>query len=115
MLIIVDTLIKESTHQRQIRTMLIGSAVLEWGINFADTVYTRIYLEVTSAGLSLYRKYGWKVVKELSLTLEPHGKDEKELFTLMLRELLGLDHHSIKYHCRRLSLGSLSLVVKHNE
>jgi GNAT superfamily N-acetyltransferase len=69
----------------------IGSALLEWGIKIADTVKTRIYLEATSAGLSLYRKHGWQVVEELVLDLEPFGEGEEELFTLMLREPVLLD------------------------
>ncbi|KAJ5454867.1 uncharacterized protein N7458_005823 [Penicillium daleae] len=69
----------------------IGSALLEWGIKIADTVKTRIYLEATSAGLSLYSKHGWQVVEELVLDLELFGEGREELFTLMLREPVLLD------------------------
>ncbi|EPS31099.1 hypothetical protein PDE_06054 [Penicillium oxalicum 114-2] len=70
----------------------IGSALLEWGIAIADTLHTRIYLEATHAGLPLYRKYGWKIVEQLVLDLESYGECGQEIFTLMLREPVSLDH-----------------------
>ena len=69
----------------------IGSELLEWGIKMADSLQTRIYLEATSAGLPLYRKYGWKQVEELVLDLELYGDVGKETFTLMVRDPVSVN------------------------
>ncbi|OQE41151.1 hypothetical protein PENCOP_c005G07199 [Penicillium coprophilum] len=88
---VLDFLATLPTH----RGRGIGSALLQWGSKIADSLHTRIYLEATSAGLPLYRKFGWEIVEEVVLNLEPYGEVGRGVFTIMLREpreLLSLDY-----------------------
>ncbi|KAJ5784273.1 uncharacterized protein N7503_009485 [Penicillium pulvis] len=64
----------------------IGTAMLRWGIELADSLQTRIYLEATAEGYPLYIKYGWKHLEEIELDLEKLGCHGKESFFLMMRD-----------------------------
>ncbi|KAJ5703624.1 hypothetical protein N7493_011549 [Penicillium malachiteum] len=64
----------------------LGSALLEWGIEKADALQTRIYLEATPEGMALYTRYGWKPIEDYKLDLELYGVTSEEVFTVMVRE-----------------------------
>lgn len=64
----------------------IGSAMLKWGMEKADAWQTRIFLEATPEGVSLYIKNGWKPLEEVTLDYRPFGGVGSESFVLMMRD-----------------------------
>ncbi|KAK2748570.1 hypothetical protein FQN57_000705 [Myotisia sp. PD_48] len=54
-----------------------GAALLRWGIQQADATNSRIYLESTEDGRSLYEKLGWKHLELLSWDLKDFGIDDE--------------------------------------
>lgn len=67
----------------------IGSRILKWGIEKADSVQIRIYLEATPEGYPLYCKRGFKVIEEISIDYAYWGGTGKQIFHLMIREPQG--------------------------
>ncbi|KAJ5701869.1 hypothetical protein N7488_009417, partial [Penicillium malachiteum] len=63
-----------------------GSALLEWGIEKADALQARIYLEATPEGVALYKRYGWKPIEDFKLEMKLYGVAGEEVFTVMVRE-----------------------------
>ncbi|KAJ5923833.1 hypothetical protein N7466_008020 [Penicillium verhagenii] len=68
----------------------VGSAILRWGINQADAVQARIYLESTPEGYPVYLKYGFKALEEITLDYEKMGGHGKEDLVLMIRDPVSL-------------------------
>ncbi|KAJ5925002.1 hypothetical protein N7454_007641 [Penicillium verhagenii] len=68
----------------------VGSAILRWGINQADAVQARIYLEATPEGYPVYLKYGFKALEEITLDYEKMGSHGKEDLVLMIRDPIPL-------------------------
>ncbi|KAJ5618376.1 hypothetical protein N7528_007019 [Penicillium herquei] len=66
----------------------VGTALLRWGIEVADRLQARIYLESTPEGYPLYLKYGWKKIDEATLDMEQHNGQGKDTFVLMMRDPL---------------------------
>ncbi|KAJ5627406.1 hypothetical protein N7528_004833 [Penicillium herquei] len=63
-----------------------GSALIEWGIEKADALQARIYLEATPEGVALYKRYGWKPIEDFKLDMKLYGVAGEEVFTVMVRE-----------------------------
>ncbi|KAJ6014187.1 hypothetical protein N7540_008778 [Penicillium herquei] len=68
----------------------VGTALLRWGIEIADRLQVRIYLESTPEGYPLYIKYGWKKIDEATLDLSQLNSPSqgKDTFVLMMRDPL---------------------------
>lgn len=64
----------------------IAKVFLEWGLEKADALRRRVYLEATPAGYPLYLKYGWVPIEEVTLDFEPLGGVGTEKFVMMMRE-----------------------------
>ncbi|KAJ6008135.1 hypothetical protein N7540_012111 [Penicillium herquei] len=64
----------------------LGSALLEWGIEKADALQARIYLEATPEGVALYTRYGWKPIEDFKLDLKLYGVEGEDIFSVMIRE-----------------------------
>lgn len=47
-----------------------ASMLLRWGIERADALRARIYVDATDVSVHLYEKYGWKVVDEIEIDLD---------------------------------------------
>lgn len=60
--------------------------MLRWGIERADAVQARIYLEATPEGYPLYCKYGWKTVEHAILDYSSVGGVGTQAFIIMIRE-----------------------------
>ncbi|KAJ5670962.1 hypothetical protein N7507_000089 [Penicillium longicatenatum] len=80
--IVLDLLATLPSHQGR----GIGSALIRWGTQLADSLQTRIYLEATPEGYPIYLKYGWKRLDEVELDLGKFGGHGKESFILMMRD-----------------------------
>ncbi|KAJ5463865.1 Acyl-CoA N-acyltransferase [Penicillium sp. IBT 31633x] len=63
-----------------------GSAILKWGTQKADASQSRIFLEATPEGVSVYLKYGWKILEEVTIDFTPFGNIGSESFYLMMRD-----------------------------
>jgi hypothetical protein len=59
--------------------------LVRWGVEKADAVGRKCYLESTPAAYSLYRKFGWADVDEIVLDLGKYGKGEHSI-KIMMRE-----------------------------
>lgn len=79
---VLDLLATVPSHQGR----GVGSALLRWGIEKADELQTRIYLEATSEGLPVYLKYGWEPVEKIVLDLEAYGDEGQQDFMVMIRD-----------------------------
>ncbi|KAB8070954.1 acyl-CoA N-acyltransferase [Aspergillus leporis] len=64
----------------------IGSQLLQWGIQKADALNARIYLEASVEGYPLYKKYGWRLLEEANLDFESLGGAGKATYLMMVRD-----------------------------
>ncbi|KAE8376021.1 acyl-CoA N-acyltransferase [Aspergillus bertholletiae] len=64
----------------------IGSQLLKWATQKADTMNARLFLEATEEGYPLYKKYGWNLVEEIVLDFEPLGGHSKGSYYVMIRD-----------------------------
>ncbi|PWY85894.1 acyl-CoA N-acyltransferase [Aspergillus heteromorphus CBS 117.55] len=51
----------------------VGTALLRWGLERADARNARVYLEATTDGYSLYRKFGWEDLEEMRMDFTELG------------------------------------------
>lgn len=63
-----------------------ASQLVEWGIKRADECGLKSVLMASEAGLGVYLKHGFKVVKEIEMDLEPYGVEATELRRWMVRD-----------------------------
>ncbi|EEP82536.1 predicted protein [Uncinocarpus reesii 1704] len=63
----------------------IGRQFLKWGMDKADELGARIYLESTPAGYPVYLKYGWDLVEECVIDYTRFGGAGSQTFLLMIR------------------------------
>lgn len=75
-------LIADPAHQRRGA----GSLLVKWGCHKADEHGLMTVLTASEAGLRVYLKHGFKVVKETHLDLRPFGVDETEIRRNMIRQ-----------------------------
>ncbi|KAF7596055.1 hypothetical protein BBP40_003836 [Aspergillus hancockii] len=64
----------------------IGSQLLQWGMQKADALNARIYLEASVEGYPLYKKYGWELLEEVDLDFETLGGSGKGTYLVMVRD-----------------------------
>lgn len=64
----------------------IGSMFLRWGLDKADAVQRRVYLEATPEGYPLYCKYGWRAVERVTVDFAPHGGEGSQSLVIMMRD-----------------------------
>jgi len=62
-----------------------GSMLVKWGVEKADAVGRKCYLESTPAAYPLYQRYGWADVDEIVLDLVKFGEGEHRI-KIMMRE-----------------------------
>jgi GNAT superfamily N-acetyltransferase len=68
----------------------IGSQLLQWGIQKADALNARIYLEASVEGYPLYKKYGWRLLEEANLDFESLGGAGKATYLMMVRDPVAI-------------------------
>lgn len=64
----------------------IGSDFIKWGLEKADAMKRRAYLEATPEGYPLYCKYGWNPIEELTLDFGAYGGKGTQKFVVMMRD-----------------------------
>ncbi|KAF5858192.1 hypothetical protein ETB97_004694 [Aspergillus alliaceus] len=64
----------------------VGTQLLKWALQKADTLNARMYLEASEVGYPLYQKHGWKLVEEIVLDFEPLGGSNKGRYYIMIRD-----------------------------
>ncbi|KAF2771630.1 hypothetical protein EJ03DRAFT_325276 [Teratosphaeria nubilosa] len=74
----LSILVTHPEHQRRGA----GSMLVGWGCQKADERGLMCILTASEAGLPVYKKHGFVVVKEVPLDLRPFGIDETELICL---------------------------------
>lgn len=65
-----------------------ASQLVEWGTQRADQRGLKSVLMASEAGLGVYLKHGFKVVKEIEMDLRPYGVEATEVRRWMVREPL---------------------------
>ncbi|KAK3115227.1 hypothetical protein LTR53_005638 [Teratosphaeriaceae sp. CCFEE 6253] len=66
-----------------------GSMLVQWGCDKADKRGLMSVLQSSAAGLRLYQKHGFTIVKQSTMDLRPYGVDETELRRSMMRPAKG--------------------------
>ncbi len=69
----------------------IGSLLLESGIKEAEKAGVACYVMSTEAGLRLYQKYGFKIVKRVVQSVEEWGGNVPHVHYFLVREVGGRD------------------------
>ena len=69
-------------HQRK----GLGSRLIRLGLEEADRLGARTYIEASPAGLPVYLRYGWRPVEEKLLDLRPYGCEGIEHHLFLMRE-----------------------------
>ncbi len=66
----------------------IGRRMLEWGLEQADQLGVRAWIDASPAGLGLYKKLGWEEVSRLEIDLAEWGGKEwdKDVTVSLIRE-----------------------------
>jgi len=64
----------------------VGTLLMKYGIEEADRLGIRSYLEASAAGKGLYLRYGYKPVKNIEFDTRPYGGDFTDIHTVMIRE-----------------------------
>ncbi|KAI9375185.1 acyl-CoA N-acyltransferase [Aspergillus egyptiacus] len=64
----------------------VGKALLTWGMERADQLQRRIYLEATTEGLPVYEKLGWRELARVVLDYSRWGGEGGQELTLMVRD-----------------------------
>ncbi|KAF7627916.1 acyl-CoA N-acyltransferase [Aspergillus flavus] len=64
----------------------IGSQMLKWATQKADSLNARMFLEATEEGYPLYKKYGWNTQEEVVIDFEPLGGHNKGRYYIMIRD-----------------------------
>lgn len=59
----------KASHRRQ----GVGSSLMRWAIEYAQSKNGMIYLEATPAGAPLYEKLNFEVKDKFEIDLEPYG------------------------------------------
>ena len=59
--------------------------LIQWGIELADRDNARIYLEATSEGKGLYRRFGWEEIDKIVFQLEEYGESGTQVTSVMIR------------------------------
>lgn len=59
---------------------------MQWGVERADAVRSRIYLEASPEGYPLYSKFGFRVLEEACLDYASLGGAGSQRFLVMIRE-----------------------------
>lgn len=60
-----------------------GSTLLRWGIEQAVKRQVGVFLEATMDGYSLYRKFGWQDLEEVSIEFSKWGGEGSQKFVMM--------------------------------
>ncbi|KAK5120572.1 hypothetical protein LTR85_006228 [Meristemomyces frigidus] len=77
----LQILVTHPKHQRRGA----GGMLVTWGCDLADERNLMCVLTASQAGVALYRKHGFEVVKEAPLDLRPYGVDKTEIRRFMIR------------------------------
>ncbi len=66
----------------------IGRRMLEWGLEQADQLGVRAWIDASPAGLGLYKKLGWEEVSRLEIDLAEWGGKEgdRDVTVSLIRE-----------------------------
>ncbi|EGP91801.1 uncharacterized protein MYCGRDRAFT_90276 [Zymoseptoria tritici IPO323] len=62
-----------------------GSMLVEWGCKKADEEGLKCALHASAAGLAVYTKHGFEIVKETEFDLSPYGVEGVEIRRAMIR------------------------------
>jgi predicted N-acetyltransferase YhbS len=80
--IALGILVTHPKHQRRGA----GGMLVRWGCKKADERGVISILQAAEAGLQLYLKHGFEIVKETPMDLRPYGVDETEIRRHMIRQ-----------------------------
>lgn len=66
----------------------IGTRLLRWGLEQADQLGVKVWIDASPAGLGLYKKLGWEEVSRLEIPLKEWGgkEGETDLTVCLVRE-----------------------------
>ncbi|EAW10411.1 GNAT family N-acetyltransferase [Aspergillus clavatus NRRL 1] len=64
----------------------VGSALLRWGLQKANEIGARIYLEATDEGYPLYCRYGFTEIGEIVMDYSVYGGDGSQRYVVMVRD-----------------------------
>ncbi|GCB23700.1 hypothetical protein AAWM_06585 [Aspergillus awamori] len=64
----------------------VGTALLQWGIERADAMNARVYLEATEDGYPLYWKHGWRDLQVARLDFTEYGSTGSQEWVVMRRD-----------------------------
>ncbi|PYH43731.1 acyl-CoA N-acyltransferase [Aspergillus saccharolyticus JOP 1030-1] len=64
----------------------VASGLLRWGLERADRVNARVYLEATEEGYPIYRKYGWRDLEPFELDFAEYGGQGRQRWITMMRD-----------------------------
>ena len=67
----------------------LGTLLLRQGLQMADEVGAKTYLEASAKGASLYLRHGFKVVDDILIDMRPYGGSGVESEKCMMREAGG--------------------------
>lgn len=69
----------------------IGTRLLRWGLEQADQLGVKVWIDASPAGLRLYQKLGWEEVSRLEIDLQEWGgrEGETDLTVSLVREPTG--------------------------
>ena len=67
----------------------LGSLLMEEGLNFAEAMGAKVYLEASPLGLHLYKRFGFNPVAEITIDLRDFGGDEIITDVCMTKEAAG--------------------------
>ena len=78
----VDILATAPQHQRK----GIGAMCMRWGLEKADALKAKVYIESTMDGYALYSSLGWKPLEEVTMDYTQLGGEGSQTFVLMMRD-----------------------------
>ncbi|OOF98058.1 hypothetical protein ASPCADRAFT_205328 [Aspergillus carbonarius ITEM 5010] len=67
----------------------VGTALLKWGMEQADKRNARVYLEATTDGYALYRKFGWEELEVMEMDFTEFGGVGAQKWFAMMRGRMG--------------------------
>jgi N-acetylglutamate synthase-like GNAT family acetyltransferase len=66
-----------------------GSAIVQWGLNYAERVALPAYLEASKAGQPVYERLGFKQIDEIVVPAEKWDGDFDRHYAVMLKNPWG--------------------------
>jgi len=80
--VMLNSLVVHPEYQRR----GIGTALMKFGVDEADRLGFRGYLEASAGGKGLYEKFGYRRVDDLVFDTKPWGGDKIDIHTVMFRD-----------------------------